>query len=87
MTMLHDQLQVVLSAPILVSVSCRAVHFAGREAELCVWTDFFTTRPQGVGMGLSIRRSIAEAQDGRLWAAPFSPMGWSPNFGYRRREI
>jgi hypothetical protein len=32
LAMLHDQLQVVLSAPILASVSCHAVQFVGREA-------------------------------------------------------
>jgi PAS domain S-box-containing protein len=36
---------------------------------------FYTTKPQGLGMGLAISRSIIEAHRGRLWARANAPRG------------
>jgi PAS domain S-box-containing protein len=55
------------SGQLLISVRDTGVGLpAGRPDQ--VFSAFFTTKPQGSGMGLTISRSIVESHGGRLWA-------------------
>ena len=58
----------------IVSVTDRGVGFSAENADR-LFTAFFTTKSNGMGMGLSICRSIIEAHNGRLWATANAPHG------------
>lgn len=53
---------------LLISVSDTGVGLPPDKADQ-LFNAFFTTKPQGTGMGLAITRSIIEAHGGRLWAS------------------
>src|SRR5262245_18750077 len=53
----------------LVAVQDSGVGLDGQDLEK-IFDAFYTTKPQGMGMGLAISRSIVEDHGGRLWVAP-----------------
>jgi signal transduction histidine kinase len=52
-----------------------------------VFEAFYTTKAEGIGIGLSISRSIVEAHGGRLWATPNDPHGAVFRFSLPVAEI
>ena len=54
---------------LLVRVEDSGIGLNAETAEK-IFQPFFTTKPHGIGMGLSISRSIIESHEGHLWAVP-----------------
>ncbi len=61
------------SGDVLVAVRDSGTGLSAETHSL--FTPFFTTKANGMGMGLSISRSLVESHGGRLWAEPNSPHG------------
>ena len=59
---------------LLISVTDTGVGLPPGHTEQ-IFTAFFTSKPQGTGMGLPISRSIVESHGGRLWATSNSGPG------------
>jgi PAS domain S-box-containing protein len=59
---------------VLIEVRDTGPGFSAEDAQK-LFTAFFTTKPQGMGIGLSICRRIVEAHAGRIWPARGEPGG------------
>jgi PAS domain S-box-containing protein len=59
---------------VVVEVRDSGTGLGAHDAER-LFEAFYTTKPDGLGIGLSISRTIVEAHGGRLWAAPSEPHG------------
>jgi signal transduction histidine kinase len=57
------------SGGVCVSVQDSGVGFAPQDSER-LFEAFYTTKAQGMGIGLSVSRSVIERHQGRLWAVP-----------------
>ncbi len=64
---------------VLVSVSDTGVGLSPEQTDQ-IFRAFYTTKPDGTGMGLPISRSIVESHGGRLWATANSGRGATFHF-------
>jgi signal transduction histidine kinase len=68
-----------------LSVQDAGVGFASADAER-LFEAFYTTKSGGMGIGLSVSRSIIESHDGRLWATPNDGPGSTFSFSIPSRS-
>ena len=64
---------------LLISVSDTGIGLSTDQSER-VFEAFFTTKPRGTGMGLSISRRIVASHGGQLWATPNTGRGTTFQF-------
>jgi signal transduction histidine kinase len=63
-----------VGSQVVVAVSDSGVGLPPQSLDQ-IFEAFVTTKPNGIGMGLSISRSIIESHRGRLWATANRPRG------------
>jgi signal transduction histidine kinase len=64
---------------VLIAISDTGIGLPVEKADE-IFSAFFTTKPQGSGMGLAISRSIIESHRGCLWATPNDGRGATFHF-------
>ena len=64
---------------VLISVSDTGAGLPPEKADE-IFNAFFTTKPQGSGMGLAISKSIVESHGGRIWATSNNGRGATFHF-------
>jgi signal transduction histidine kinase len=70
---------------LLISVSDSGIGLPADDAER-IFETFFTTKPQGSGMGLAISQRIIQSHGGRLWASPNTGQGATFQFRLPKEE-
>lgn len=68
------------SGRVLVAVQDSGPGLKNPESFEHLFDSFYTSKPGGMGMGLSIWRSIVEAHEGRIWASPNAGPGITVQF-------
>ena len=64
---IHIKTELDADALVRVTVRDSGVGFDSRDADK-LFEAFFSTKPQAMGIGLSVSRSIVESHHGRIWA-------------------
>jgi signal transduction histidine kinase len=70
---------------VLITVSDTGPGFSPEIGQK-LFSAFFTTKPQGMGIGLSICRRIVEAHNGRIWPTRGEPAGATFNISLPLHE-
>src|ERR1700722_14754051 len=71
---LHVTTELIASEGVRAGVRDSGPGFSAENLQH-LFAPFYTTKPNGMGMGLSICRSIIEDHGGRLWASRVDPQG------------
>ena len=79
-----DDRELVVGASVLENMVVVAVSDSGPPCSATdlskIFDAFYTTKESGIGMGLSISRSIVQAHGGRIWATPNAEAGLTVRF-------